>query len=94
MSMEDLKPVQKRGWILVAATEEGMVVRCPSFGCGLKAQIKYNRPIPQCDPSLYRASVVGVWGVAAWPRGRAGVGLPSAGVHDKRSPRLFIPASG
>jgi transcriptional regulator with XRE-family HTH domain len=54
MSVDDLKRAQKKGWILVAATEGAMIVRCPSFGCGLKAKIPYNSEIPQCDPSIYR----------------------------------------
>lgn len=40
--------------MIVAASDEDMICRCPSRGCGLKARFKFGDNIPSCDPALNR----------------------------------------
>lgn len=51
---DDLKEIQKAGWMVLGTLEDGVLCQCPSFGCGLKVKIKRGAKPQQCDPGLSR----------------------------------------
>lgn len=54
MSVDDLKRAQRAGWMIEGVTDDGILCRCPSAGCGLRVKMKFGGPIQHCDPGLYR----------------------------------------
>lgn len=54
MAVDDLKRAQRAGWIIEGVSDDGMLCRCPSAGCGLRVKIKYGASIQSCDPGLSR----------------------------------------
>lgn len=55
MSMDDLKRVQRAGWLIVASDEDKTIAKCPANGCGLCVSIPHGAKVQSCDPGLVRA---------------------------------------
>lgn len=54
MALDDLKNIQRNGWIIESVDDEGTFCRCPSFGCNLRVKIKHGTNVRSCDPGLTR----------------------------------------
>jgi len=46
MDQAFLREVQKRGWVIVAATTEACEARCPVLGCGIRTLLRSGASIP------------------------------------------------
>jgi transcriptional regulator with XRE-family HTH domain len=42
-----LRELQRRGWLIESATEDGCVARCPEPGCLVRTQLREGSSIPQ-----------------------------------------------
>ena len=47
MDQAFLREVQKRGWVIVAATTDACEGRCPIVGCGIRAVLRSGKSIPE-----------------------------------------------
>ena len=57
MDPKFVKEVQQRGWHVEAVTDEDVIGRCPSIGCGLRAKLNQNARIPDVDPGCRRSRI-------------------------------------
>lgn len=54
MDAKFLKDVQSKGWAVQAVNPDGVIVKCPSAGCNLFAELKYDAHVPAVDPGRRR----------------------------------------
>lgn len=54
--IERLMQIQRAGWRVEVPLQDSVVVRCPAYGCGLRATIKDDDPVQGCDPNVQRSS--------------------------------------
>lgn len=50
MDIKFVKDVEVAGWSVQAVTDDAVIAKCPSAGCGLHAQLKLGCAIPAVDP--------------------------------------------
>ena len=50
MLLEFLKTIQKRGWHILRARKDEVLVQCPARGCGLVNRIPVGGHVPEVDP--------------------------------------------
>ena len=54
MDAKFVKDVQAKGWSVQSVSTDAVVAKCPSAGCNLYAELRYNGFVPTIDPGCRR----------------------------------------